>query len=194
MDPAFVVAALGGTDCERIGAGWLAQPANAVSSLAYVAAGAWMLRRAAAPGTDSWLLTGAGVALAAIGAGSVAFHGPQPAWAATAHDAAIWSLPAVVVAHTAWRGVVSRRFGAVRLGDRRWRMVLVWAAAGLAAYRAGGTGSAWCRPESLWQFHAAWHALSAAALGNAVLALAGAPGRRAEPVVEVPEDVAASVS
>lgn len=190
MDPAFVVAALGGTDCERIGAGWLAQPANAASSLAYVVAGVWLLRRALAPGTDSWLLFGAGAALAAVGVGSVAFHGPQPVWAGTAHDAAIWSLPAVVGAHIAWRGLASRRFGAVRLGGRRWRVAGAWAAVGLAAYIAGRTGSSWCRPDSLWQFHAVWHLCSAAALGSAVLALAGAPSRWAEPVLQMSEDAA----
>lgn len=190
VDPALVVGVLGGTDCERLGAGWLAQPANAVSSLAYVAAGAWLLRRAAVPGPGRGLLVGAGTALAAIGMGSLTFHGPQPSWAGTAHDAAIWSLPAVVIAHTARRRVVHRAPGAVGFGgDRRWRMAGALAVAGLGAYVAGRTGSGLCRPDSLWQFHAAWHVLSAAALGTAVLAVAGS-----EKVTPTSEEFSAPVA
>ena len=39
---------MGGSDCEHIGQGLLAQPANALSSLAYVLAGVLLLRRALA--------------------------------------------------------------------------------------------------------------------------------------------------
>ena len=36
---------LGGSDCEAVRDAVLAQPVNSLSSLAYVAAGAWVLRR-----------------------------------------------------------------------------------------------------------------------------------------------------
>ena len=36
---------------------------------------------------------------------------------------------------------------------------------GLAAYAAGRSGSPLCRPDSLRQYHGAWHVLSAAAAG-----------------------------
>ncbi|MGH8997766.1 MAG: hypothetical protein ACRDY7_00040, partial [Acidimicrobiia bacterium] len=74
----------GDTDCEHLRDGLLAQPANALTSLAYVAAGAEVLRqarRARAP-----LAAAGGVALMGVGAGSYAFHGPQPSWADAAHN------------------------------------------------------------------------------------------------------------
>ena len=69
----------GHSDCERIVGAALAQPVLAVTSLAYVAAGmavlCWAMRLRAP------LAGAAGVALVAVGAGSFAYHGPQPSWA-----------------------------------------------------------------------------------------------------------------
>ena len=48
-------------------------------------------------------------------------------------------------------------------------------ALGLAAYAAGRSGSPLCRPDSLWQYHGAWHVLSAAAAGWAARAMAPGP-------------------
>jgi hypothetical protein len=147
----------GHSDCERIVGGALAQPVLAVTSLAYVAAGAGVLawaRRARAPRAGA-----AGVALVGVGAGSFAFHGPQPSWAGTAHDAPIFALGAVFLA-----GLGSS------LRRRDWSG---WARPGgifavaVAAWVAGRTDSPRCRPDSLWQFHGAWHLISAAALGLA---------------------------
>ncbi|GFG50386.1 hypothetical protein CQY20_06830 [Mycolicibacterium agri] len=145
------IANFGHSDCERIVDGALAQPVLAITSLAYVVAGivvlCWTLRLRAP------LASTAGVVLVAVGVGSFAFHGPQPAWAQPAHD---WPIIAAAVVYAA--GFVSSR--------QRRRL---WAAAaavfvfGLAAYAAGRTGSPLCRPDSLWQYHGAWHVLSAAA-------------------------------
>jgi hypothetical protein len=156
-------ASFGHTDCERIIVGGaLAQPVLAITSLAYVAAGIAVLfwaTRSRAP-----LAGAAGVALVAVGAGSFAYHGPQPSWAELAHDWPIVAAGAVYVV------------GLARSGRRQWRST--WAAAagvfalGLAAYAAGRSGSPLCRPDSLWQYHGAWHVLSAAALGWAARALA----------------------
>lgn len=155
---------MGGPDCERIGAGWLAQPANAVSSLAYVAVAGWLLCDARRPGNDRIVLVGSASALAAVGAGSLAYHGPQPGWAPLVHDGSILGLGAVLFGVAA-RGLVLRR----SLGEpRRWWAVGALAAAGLAAYAAGRTGSRLCRPDSVLQFHGIWHGLSALALGAAV--------------------------
>jgi hypothetical protein len=61
----------------------------------------------------------------------------------------------------------------------------VWAAAagvfalGLVAYTAGRSGSPLCRPDSLWQYHGAWHVLSAVAAGWAARALAPDRGEKA---------------
>ncbi|MGZ4524959.1 MAG: hypothetical protein ACXVX7_00610 [Mycobacterium sp.] len=104
----------------------------------------------------------------AVGIGSFAYHGPQPAWAQQAHD---WPIVAAGVVYAA---------GLARSG-RRW---LAWAtpagvfALGLAAYAAGRSGSPLCRPDSLWQYHGAWHVLSAAAAACAARAMApGSPVR-----------------
>lgn len=156
-------AGLGHADCERIGDAALAQPVLAVTSLAYVAAGmavlCWAMRLRAPPAGA------AGVALVAVGAGSFAFHGPQPTWAELAHD---WPIVAAGVVYAAGLARSLRR--------RQWRST--WAAAagvfalGLAAYAAGRSGSPLCRPDSLWQYHGAWHVLSAAAAGWAARAMA----------------------
>lgn len=157
-------AGFGHSDCERIVGGALAQPVLAVTSLAYVAAGmavlSWAVRvRAPLAGV-------AGVALVAVGVGSFAFHGPQPSWAKPAHD---WPIVAAVAVYAV---------GLARSGrQRRWS---AWArpvgvfALGLAAYAAGRSGSPLCRPDSLWQYHGAWHVLSAAAAGWASRLMAGA--------------------
>ncbi len=217
MQPILV--ALGGADCERIGASWLAQPANAVSSLAYVAAGGWLLRRAVRLGTGRAFVIAAGTSTAAVGLASVAYHGPQPAWAGPAHDGSIAWLGLVLVGHAAWRltqdsgrlaagyaapclaafallggtgragllvpvtavavvagaALTSRSAGGpARVAPRCW-LAGAWGAAGLVAYQLGRTGSLLCRPDSVWQWHAAWHVLSAVALGATVLGFAETP-------------------
>jgi len=155
-------ASFGHSDCERIVDGALAQPVLAVNSLAYVAAGiavlCWAMRlRVPLAGT-------AGVVLVAVGAGSDVFHGPQPSWAGLAHD---WPIFAAAAVYTV---------GLARSRRPQWRTT--WAAAagvfalGLAAYVAGRSGSPLCRPDSLWQYHGAWHVLSAAAAGWAARAMA----------------------
>jgi predicted membrane channel-forming protein YqfA (hemolysin III family) len=159
MQVSTILASLGSSDCERISDAALAQPVLAVTSLAYVMAGAvalvWSLR---------WrepLAALAGVALAAVGIGSVAFHGPEPSWAGPAHD---WPIIAIGVVYAA---ILAR-------SQRSWTPWLVAAgvfALGLAAYAAGRTGSPLCRPDSLWQYHGAWHVLTALAAVCAVRAL-----------------------
>jgi hypothetical protein len=160
-----VVAMLGGSDCERLRAGWLAQPANAVSSLAYVAVGGWLLWRGRRPGLDRAAVLTGGAGLVAAGLGSVAYHGPQPGWAHTAHDGSIVTL-ALVIAGQNIR--VIARAGPAALAAV-WTGAAPWLAVGLAAYVAGRTGSPLCRPDSLWQPHAVWHGLSAIGVGAAVI-------------------------
>lgn len=153
----FAAPSFGHSDCERIVGGALAQPVLAVTSLAYVAAGTAVLSwafRSRAP-----LAGAAGVALVGVGAGSFAFHGPQPAWAGTAHDAPIFALAAVFAAGLARSWRLRRWAGWV------WPCGLFVVA--LGAYAAGRSDSPLCRPDSLWQFHGAWHVLSAVALGLA---------------------------
>ena len=62
--------ALGGSDCEALHDGLLGQPANSMSSLAYVVVAAYVLHRGAPPAPA--------LALALVGVGSVLYHGPMP--------------------------------------------------------------------------------------------------------------------
>lgn len=81
-----MLAAVGGLGAHD--APWfLGQPASAVSSLAFVAAGAGLLAahpHRGAPGTDRH--TAFGLLVAGIGVGSFVQHGPHPDWQAYAHD------------------------------------------------------------------------------------------------------------
>jgi hypothetical protein len=155
-------ASYGHSDCERIVDAVLAQPVLAVTSLAYVAAGVAVLSWAVRVGAA--LAGAAGVALVAVGAGSFAYHGLQPSWAELAHD---WPIVAAGAVYAA---------GLARSGRRQrwsaWAAPAVVFALGLAAYVAGRYGSPLCRPDSLWQYHGAWHVLSSAAAGLAARAMA----------------------
>jgi hypothetical protein len=153
-------ASFGHSDCERIVGGALAQPVLAVTSLAYVVAGMAVLSwavRVRAP-----LAGAAGVALVAVGAGSFAYHGPQPSWAELAHD---WPIVAVGAVYFAGLAQSVRR--------QQWS---AWAtpagvfALGLAAYAAGRSGSPLCRPDSLWQYHGVSHVLSGCLLAARAMA------------------------
>jgi hypothetical protein len=139
------VLALGGSDCEAVRDAVLAQPVNSVSSLAYVVAGAWVLRRGG-PAVPA-------VALAAVGVGSLLYHGPMPPAAGIVHDGSIVAL-ALAVAVLAWRRWLPRPGAAAVLA-------LV---AGVAVNLLTRTGAPLCRPESVLQGHAAWHVLTAAGL------------------------------
>lgn len=161
------LAARGGTDCEHIGTGWLAQPANAASSLAYVAVGGWLLHRAAERPNDRVSLVAAGTAMAVVGRASAAYHGPQPAWGGPAHDWSIAWLVVVLIGLSVWRVTLGtgRREGVT--DARRW-----WAACMLGRrphrLRRGPDRIAAVPAGSLWQPHAAWHVLSALGVGGAV--------------------------
>ncbi|MGZ8565600.1 MAG: hypothetical protein ACXWXS_00965 [Actinomycetota bacterium] len=144
------LASLGHGDCEAMRAGLLHQPANAVSSLAFLAAGAWIAYRATrVPGERAELLTFA-AAVAANGIASFLFHGPAPGGSRWAHDVAALSLPVFVAAHDA--GLVRRWAPRVRLA---WFggaitivaiVIAVWpdalVALGFASALAAGAGEA----------------------------------------------------
>jgi len=75
-------------DCERCRAGLIAQPVNAWSSMAYLGAGAVLAAR-------THRIRGAPLALAAVGAGSMAYHGPGGPWGQWLHDVSLASVPAL---------------------------------------------------------------------------------------------------
>ena len=152
---------MGGSDCEALHDGWLAQPINTWSSLAFVVAGGWVVARTRSTQFDRSLPIAGGVALVLVGAGSVAYHGPQPSWGGTAHDGSIavllGTLAAVIVRRLHRRDPVAPWPAIVALG------------LGGAAWVLGRTGGPLCEPDSLLQLHAAWHALDAAMFGFSYL-------------------------
>jgi hypothetical protein len=77
-------------DCEADSGGWLAQPVNALSSLAASAAGLTVLAaaRRATPGRRS-ALAAAGWVIAANGPGGLAYHGPGGRTGVWLHDTAL---------------------------------------------------------------------------------------------------------
>ena len=81
------------------------------------------------------------------------------------------------LAHRRRGSGVRRRPGPSGRRQRRsaWATAAGVFALGLAAYAAGRSGSPLCRPDSLWQYHGAWHVLSAAAAGWAARAMAPGP-------------------
>jgi len=91
---------VGGSDCERIGQGLLSQPANTLSSLAYVLAGVLLLGRALAGRAGTRIESAVyGVTVIGIGVGSAAFHGPMPAWGRFAHDLSIAAVLAFFIGY-----------------------------------------------------------------------------------------------
>jgi hypothetical protein len=141
------VLALGASDCEALRDGWLAQPVNTLSSVAYVVAGAYVLRRGGSRASA--------LALAAVGVGSVLYHGPMPPGAELVHDGSILVLAATVP--LAWRR-----------HSLRWppAVALIAGAAAIVVNVLTRTGAPLCRPSSLLQGHAAWHVLTAIAIAT----------------------------
>jgi hypothetical protein len=91
---------VGGSDCEHIGQGLLAQPANTLSSLAYLVAGALLLWRALGGRPYARLASAVYAAtVIGVGVGSAAFHGPMPAWGRFVHDLSIAAILAVIIGY-----------------------------------------------------------------------------------------------
>lgn len=177
-----LVAALAGSDCEELRSGWLAQPANAVSSLAFATVGVWLVLRSGRAGFDRRLLVSGGAAMIAVGLASFGYHGPQPVGAAPVHNASIAVLGLVLVGRTIQ---LLARSG--RMVWAAWRRAAPWMVPALAAYAAGRTGAPLCHPATFWQFHAIWHVLSAVGVGAAVqgcsVRFTGRPRRSGETAV-----------
>jgi hypothetical protein len=90
---------LGDSDCEALDPGWLAQPVNTLTSLAYVAAGLVIVARGLRFEPGRRLIQVVyGATLVFVGVGSVAYHGPQPAWARFAHDLSIVAILLLILA------------------------------------------------------------------------------------------------
>jgi hypothetical protein len=162
MDQGGADTRLGSTDCERIRPGLIAQPVNTATSLAFVAAAGVTALRSRRRGAPYGVQEAAYSALLAlVGAGSVAFHGPQPRGAKVLHDAPIAALLALAVATP-----VVRRFRgrAVLPGwsPRRGAMLAGVTLAAVAAFAGGRTSAPTCCPDCALQLHGVWHVLAAA--------------------------------
>ena len=155
-----VVVALAGSDCEQLRSSSLAQPANAFSSLAYIAVGVWLLWRSGRAGFDRRISLAGAAAMVGVGVGSFGYHGPQPAGAAIVHTGAVWWLALVLISRN-----IDLLVSARTVAWAAWRSAAPWMLLALAAYVAGRTGSVLCHPATVWQPHAAWHVLSAVGLG-----------------------------
>jgi hypothetical protein len=133
--PAVDVAAfLQSTDCEAIGSGWLEQPVNAWSSLAFAMVGAGMVVAGATAGATNKreranrLIFGG--LLIATGLGSFLFHGPQPASAQFLHDASFLAALFFLIA--------ANSTGALGMSDRTTVIIVVSGLIVIAAVVGGG--------------------------------------------------------
>ncbi len=174
-------------DCESIGGGLLRQPVNSITTLAFVAAGIWIMTRRP---DRRWV----GIAVMATGIGSLLFHGPMPDGAEWAHDVTLaWLLLVVAGTGTRWEKtthvpgllVLGGLFAllpaiadpvavvitviAVVVRIRLDRSSHTWGALSLLAAsaivgRLGATGWPLCDPSSILQTHGLWHLTAAAAV------------------------------
>lgn len=98
------------SDCEHCRPGLVSQPVNTVSSLAYVAAGADLLRRPNPDRAFAW-------AVISVGIGSVAYHGPGGRAGKWTHDASLIAMLGLLslsdVTHAEGRPMPPAAIGAV---------------------------------------------------------------------------------
>jgi hypothetical protein len=169
---------LGLSDCERVRAGVLAQPVNAGTSMAYLAAAAGVLVPALrGGGVHRLTLMAYAASLAAVGVGSLAYHGPQPWWARRIHDRSITAALAcaLLVAATAQPPTPEQAL-------RQACPLAALTALAATAYRAGRTRSRWCDPDSRLQMHGLWHLLSAGSALTVAWILGEQKAQRDSPV------------
>lgn len=173
-------------DCELIRDSFLAQPANALSTLAVVIAGCFIARHPHV----RWI----GIATIATGIGSFLFHGPMAPGAVWIHDTTlVWLILVIVGWGRSWQrwthlpglaalGVVfagiplaadpvaialtAAALGLILFADRTiatWGPLALLGAAAVIG-RLGATGGPLCDPNSIWQPHALWHMTAAIAV------------------------------
>lgn len=183
--------------CEANLAGWIAAPSDTWSNAAYFAVGLWLLRRPRGPERTL------GAIALAVGACSFAFHASFTYAGQFLDYAAMFLLTGWLLARGSdrlWAAIVAASlaaFGlfhayglpvqdlmlvhvaAVVLRGGPTRSSAFWAAIGLVAVAYAcwhlDHADGLCRPDDhVFQWHAAWHVLTAAAF----LPLASAYGRR----------------
>lgn len=171
------VLAMAESDCERLRSGWLAQPANGVSSLTYVAVGLGLLWGCWQPGARRNVLAAGGAGMIVVGVGSFAFHGPQPDWAHPVHNGSVVALVAAMAGCTLH---LLGRAATRPVVVAAWRRAAPWFLPAAVLYLTGRSGAPLCHPGNLWQPHAAWHILTGLALGVVIRGYVRDENRRAE--------------
>jgi hypothetical protein len=112
---------MGETDCEAFGRGWLAQPVNALSSLAFAVVGVAMFGWVrSASGPEGMVRSGFVVGMIATGFGSFLFHGPQTSGSQFLHDITFLATVAILAVANLGAGL-------------RWAVSTVWAVIALLA-------------------------------------------------------------
>lgn len=139
------------SDCEEIRPGFLGQPANALSSLAFVAAAVPIWKVSRRPGRRAWALVAAASAFEGIG--SVLYHGPGTRAGKVVHDIGLVTLVAAVAAVVA-DDPTSTRPTPVATG---------LTAAAITMHTLSRTGGPLCSCRSPIQGHAIFHLLAAGA-------------------------------
>jgi hypothetical protein len=183
-------------DCEAIGAGFLGQPVNALTTVGFMVVGLVVMMRRR---DMAWI----GIGLVATGVGSFLFHGPMPPGNEWAHDVTLaWLVTMVGGWGTRWErftrlptllalGVIMALFPAIAdplavaltlvalfsilRRDHTAATLAPMALLGAVAVfgRLGATGGPLCDPESLFQPHGVWHLGAATAVGWWALARVG---------------------
>lgn len=167
---------MGCADCERLRDGAIAQPVNTVTSAAFVAAAGVLMVTARRERPRRAELLAYSALLALVGAGSIAFHGPQPRGAQQLHDWPIAGLLALAVATPAVRAMAGRP-ALPGLSRRRAAALVATSTAAAVAWVGGRTGSPACDPDSRFQLHGCWHVLAAAGFLQAAGVLYSPAGR-----------------
>jgi hypothetical protein len=131
-------------DCEAAGSGWLIQPVNAWSSLAFGVVGIAIVASAASvAGRERTVRVIFGLLLIATGIGSFLFHGPQPAFGEFSHDvtflAALWFL--IVANLTGASGNMTKYAAAAPKADPAIILVALAGIAGMALLVAVDAGA-----------------------------------------------------
>ena len=139
------------SDCEEVRPGFLGQPANALSSLAFVAAAVPIWQVSRRPGRRAWALVAAASAFEGIG--SVLYHGPGTRSGKVVHDVGLVALVAATAA------VVAEDPRAARPTPIATGLTV----AAIAMHTLSRTGGPLCSCRSPIQGHAIFHLLAAAA-------------------------------
>ena len=143
-------------DCERIRPGLIGQPANTVSSLAFVAAAVPIARHGRRTESRAWL--GVAVAAAVEGLGSVGYHGPGGRAAKAVHDGGLVALAVTIAA----------ALGAEPGPPTVRPPTAMLSVAAIVLHSLSRTGGPLCSCNSRLQGHAVFHVVAAAALASTV--------------------------